>query len=391
MSTTWKTISPAEATAHPLYGVKNWLVVFALAVLLGLSREFGTMSVEARTSGLTLSQLLAIDHPAVTLAKIELSFNAIMIIVIYWALFTKQSKFRLIATTFLVASWPMVVIAGAINPFEGLWNAMAVSFLSWVPSCAIWVTYLNRSRRVRVTFEHMVRITSAPAPETVMSLQHENSHVPESSRQKAHARGAPETPLANCAGKILPLPALEDEDHWATALVEFESDSRRLGVWAKAYSLSAGNEAVAKATYLQVRADELAHERQVLLERASRDSLEKAEREKQRVRYTDSLTTLQKDLQQNIHQAQRNDCGSLRAVIDLIRILDGTADWETVGLFRTAWVVRFDGSSHVFASDEELKSWASSTVLPTASRLIPSIAPEPYDLISAPQSNRSPT
>jgi hypothetical protein len=47
------------------------------------------------------------------------------------------------------------------------------------------------------------------------------------------------------------------EVHWATALSELESGSRRNGLWAQAFSEAAGNEASAKAIYLKRRAAEL--------------------------------------------------------------------------------------------------------------------------------------
>ena len=47
MSTHWKKIPLAEAQAHPLYGVKNWLAVFALGVLLGGLLGLGSLNSEA--------------------------------------------------------------------------------------------------------------------------------------------------------------------------------------------------------------------------------------------------------------------------------------------------------------------------------------------------------
>lgn len=47
------------------------------------------------------------------------------------------------------------------------------------------------------------------------------------------------------------------EKSWSAALAEFESTTRRHGVWAKAFAESAGNEAVAKAEYLRMRAHEI--------------------------------------------------------------------------------------------------------------------------------------
>jgi hypothetical protein len=48
-----------------------------------------------------------------------------------------------------------------------------------------------------------------------------------------------------------------EERCWAQALQEFDGDSRKSGLWAKAYSDANGDEQHAKATYLKVRAEQL--------------------------------------------------------------------------------------------------------------------------------------
>ncbi|MEN9911831.1 MAG: hypothetical protein RI956_275, partial [Pseudomonadota bacterium] len=51
-----------------------------------------------------------------------------------------------------------------------------------------------------------------------------------------------------------------EELFWAKALTEYESDNRRPGVWAKMFSEAQGNEALAKANYLQQRYKDLSNE-----------------------------------------------------------------------------------------------------------------------------------
>lgn len=51
-----------------------------------------------------------------------------------------------------------------------------------------------------------------------------------------------------------------DEDFWAQALRECESDLRRPGLWAKSFADAGGNEAAAKANYLKWRAAQIADE-----------------------------------------------------------------------------------------------------------------------------------
>jgi hypothetical protein len=51
-----------------------------------------------------------------------------------------------------------------------------------------------------------------------------------------------------------------EERLWSIALAELEGPARRQGLWAKLFSEAAGNESVAKATYLQQRVEELQRE-----------------------------------------------------------------------------------------------------------------------------------
>ena len=58
-----------------------------------------------------------------------------------------------------------------------------------------------------------------------------------------------------------------DEKYSAAALIEFDSDGRRAGLWARVYAEAQGNEASAKAKYLKARAREL-YQEQIRTERA---------------------------------------------------------------------------------------------------------------------------
>ena len=53
---------------------------------------------------------------------------------------------------------------------------------------------------------------------------------------------------------------ITDDQHWADALAEFESDKRKAGLWARVFSEAQGNETLAKANYLKTRAGELRDE-----------------------------------------------------------------------------------------------------------------------------------
>ena len=284
MSRLWKRVSLAEAKRHPLYGVNNWLAVFAVGVLLGGLRELGSLNGEAHKAGLTITELLAIDHPAISFAKLSLWLNAGIVSVIYWALLSKNSSFRLIASSLLLASWPMGALIGVAYPFDGLGSALALSLFPWAISCGVWVTYLNRSKRVRVTFENDILVEST---ESLMVPTREA--LPNSARAEPQSTCVPLGPRAGVFPEPIAVPeasqgattvaattaADPDEALWAAALQEVEGSSRRQGLWARAYASSNGNEAAAKAAYLRDRVPQLTQEQQRAIA-ASQRAIEEA-------------------------------------------------------------------------------------------------------------------
>jgi hypothetical protein len=152
----WKKLTPDEAKAHPLYGLQGWLLVFISAVILGCLREVWVVMSEARAAGVTLAELLGVDHPLMSFTKSMLLMNFASVAIICWALVAKHTYFRFIASGLLLASWPMTVAIGVAFPFPGLGKVIAVNFLGWLIVCGFFVSYLNLSRRVRVTFEHKI-------------------------------------------------------------------------------------------------------------------------------------------------------------------------------------------------------------------------------------------
>jgi hypothetical protein len=283
MSTSWTSLTSAEAAAHPLYGVKNWLVVFAFGVLLGLFSELGSLKGEAHKAGMSLSELLSIDLPEITLSKVALAFDTVAVLVIYWLLLTKHPKFRVVASWLLVGSYPVVVIIGLLNPFAGLGEVIVTSFFPWAITCAVWVTYLNRSRRVRVTFEHMVRTDESDTPLIVATNNFSRTEKTPFATVDVKDGIAPATSSANSPLSIASAQsnigtAANDEAHWAQALSEFESQSRRPGLWAKSFSDASGNESLAKAAYLASRVVEIQREHLAAL--AKQEQMKRQEEKK---------------------------------------------------------------------------------------------------------------
>ena len=284
MSSKWQAISPVEAKQHLLYGVKGWLAVFAVGSLLGLGKEAGALNGAAHQAGLTLGQLFALDIPFVKALKLILTVEVLAIAVIYGFLFTKHPKFRPVTTGVMLCTYPLVFVIGIASQVNGLVGELVMGVIPWAISCAVWVTYLQRSERVRVTFEHCVRASShAPAPANEAPRNHVNpvpvampvpmrATVPTSSTsqppsqstekkfiEKSDFASAARSQSANqtLSPTTMTIEKLTEEDYWATAMNEVETGQRRPGLWAKAFAEADGDETKAKVAYLKARVQQL--------------------------------------------------------------------------------------------------------------------------------------
>lgn len=57
------------------------------------------------------------------------------------------------------APWPVLertTLAAQTSRIPGIDAGLGADFIPWLVTCPVWVTYLQRSKRVRVTFEHKV-------------------------------------------------------------------------------------------------------------------------------------------------------------------------------------------------------------------------------------------
>lgn len=169
MARQWRQVSLGEAKQHPLYGVKNWLAVFAFGVLLIPLRELGSLTGPLNEAGLTLIQFLALNDPFSAYAKGVLTLQILMASVIFWLLFSKHRKFRVAVSSIWLGYWPAVLLIALVTrpPKLGaiLGETLGLGLISWSLSCLVWVTYLQRSRRVRITFENCVLIESVQPAE----------------------------------------------------------------------------------------------------------------------------------------------------------------------------------------------------------------------------------
>lgn len=83
---------------------------------------------------------------------------------------------------------------------------------------------------------------------------------------------SPSSPVAQLTKPILDAKSGPSEDIWAAAITEFDSPSRRPGLWARVFADAHGNEGAAKANYLRHRAEELMQEKEAILEQKQHEA-----------------------------------------------------------------------------------------------------------------------
>jgi ribosomal protein L40E len=149
------------------------------------------------------------------------------------------------------------------------------NFYYWIVPYAIWIIYLQQSKRVRVTYERCVIQDSAPNDQ---NLQIQTPVTPTQVKQSAlgtqlnnHSNAVISANFTNATQQALTIPtntqvtaipssdtdSSPSEEFWAAAFEEFENSARRPGLWARTFAEANGNEAVAKAAYLTLRVAEM--------------------------------------------------------------------------------------------------------------------------------------
>lgn len=132
MARKWHQVSVTEAKQYPLYGVKNWTAVFAFGVLLAPIRELGGLRGVAHDAGVTLSQLLEQDESFGNFVKLVVATEILTLLVIYWLLFTKNPRFRIVTSWVLLAFWPLVVIFALATQAPGSAETIVFGFFTWL-------------------------------------------------------------------------------------------------------------------------------------------------------------------------------------------------------------------------------------------------------------------
>lgn len=136
----WTSISPERAKAHPLYGINGWLMWYAIFASIAIAT-------------LTISGLLHLFHspqPKPGGFVGGLIMTAMYCLMLY-CLFRRRRMFRTVAiTTLLLMAGLHLMSSTGPNLSEAV--SLRVLLLS-----TAWIFYFQLSRRVRVTFEYLVR------------------------------------------------------------------------------------------------------------------------------------------------------------------------------------------------------------------------------------------
>jgi hypothetical protein len=237
-----------------------------------------------------MSQFLALEPAFGAYLKCVFALDILFVLVLVWLLFTKHHSFRFVASGIMLSYWPAQALlaywTSAIQ-LPGVPGALGMVLLPWLVHCAIWVAYLQRSHRVRVTFENTVLTTqvdaASPSPpppppqtrptSTVGNTPPPFKPVPPSTKPTIT------TPMPVPSQQTITVSEDAIEDVWAKALAEYQGSDRKPGLWAKSFAEADGNESLAQATYLKTRAAQL--EADLLKERSKLESelIEQALRE----------------------------------------------------------------------------------------------------------------
>lgn len=362
MSRMWIPVPAVQARAHPLYGRGGWLMLFVLSVVIGLtiSGGFWAIMLSARTAADSLIRFLGV-YTAVS------AFACLVVLALF---ILKSPNFRVAAISLMLVPWPVLAAIYYDSVPESL--LLGGSAL-WLVSVLIWVTYLQRSKRVRVTFEHCVASEASNGRTEPLYMSRHSGAMGASGLRDQVGMMAQKFDVINSQRHDADPPEADPaEDCWAQALAEYESDRKKPGLWARAYAEAQGDEAAAKAHYLKLRATQLFEDYQEQAREVIKQQQAEQEAAERNLRYERSLTDHQRKIKRAIEQAEYGGEGGFNAALNLINLLGGTVERKPSVIFSSSgWKVELAGYRDRFAGDDELMQWVRSVVVPKARLLLP--------------------
>lgn len=170
----WITVSPEEATRHPLYGVRGWAAFLAAgmwAAFIVLLVSAGVMAVAV--GGLPTTKPQAYDFLSTSLVFLGATASGLVVLSIH----KRFPKFQLIIIAAYVyfSAFPFIDTALFVAILEPnsfiksrIWDGALRDTAKHLPTTLLWAAYVIRSRRINVTFRHRIRQVDLPlvrAPE----------------------------------------------------------------------------------------------------------------------------------------------------------------------------------------------------------------------------------
>ena len=292
----WKmnAIAKTNLLTHPrteteLAGTKAWLAFFIFSLgIISPGLNLGNLSGSIYQTELKypfvidLLEWHYLKYSQLSLIGIYASFQIYVALQLKFV--WKPSSVQL-AKLALGAAPVVILINGTVLPkfFLSDFDASesANQFLLTLISVFIWIAYLSFSPRVKATYFPLsstastasnISLTKMDMTMPLVPSQSSAADFPHSSAtdtsSKKQAWGESEAVNAKKQNETLSLsattslPTMPPDNFWEAALEEFDSLNRKKGVWARTYAQAQGDEAKAKADYLQIRAYELYQDHQ---------------------------------------------------------------------------------------------------------------------------------
>lgn len=277
-SCTWTRVPAAEAKKHPLYGVGGWLALFAYGNLFGFLLEVGRINVEASKMGVSLGRFLNIDSPLTRFLGVGLAIDALSMTIILWLFFSRHQSFRQVSSCILLILWPAEAIVASLVISPDLAYALAVNFVPYVFYCTVWVPYLQRSKRVRITFEHSVKAgrdnaVSASLPpfslkpaitrESEQERQFNNTSTERREQASPSRTSKDMSSLQPTVKTTDPISILVKPSHntaeahedrlYAQIAQELDTNTVDKALWTKVYAQAGGDEKQTRVLYIKAR------------------------------------------------------------------------------------------------------------------------------------------
>lgn len=149
----WVEISKEAAIRQGLYGIRGWLLTLALYLLIVFCL---TLYFQLTIFSQLYSSADLMRNADAQALRLVIFIDLLLAAVVLFTLFTKYNAFR------LLASWlfSLKILVNLMNAFiitvkdENLmifiYNAQQIVVIT------LWLIYINKSERVRLTFEHKI-------------------------------------------------------------------------------------------------------------------------------------------------------------------------------------------------------------------------------------------